>query len=210
MRTLIAVVIKAITLVSFVGSCLVVTTFGMNVLPEFQAKYYQDGDTIGGAFPLVVITLNPQTQKLDQLNLVFWRELENFSKEHPLHSFRLQSERGHFVFKEVHHVTFHVNDPGSVVQAVKVEDSWGEQVITGRYQATDKSVTPSYYRLLHIGHAIAAFPIGLGVACLLYYAAWRLTNKRLQATDPSIGTQNLPLNKAVTTLALSKTRWREQ
>jgi len=210
MRTLIAAVIKVAVLFSFIGGCWAATTMSMLGLAELQAKRYQTGDVIDESFPLVVVTSNPQTQKLDQLNLVYWRNLEAFLKEHPLYSFRLQSERGTFNVENEIDVTFQVNNPGAAVQTVEVRAAQSDPVFTGRYHATDKTVTPLYFKLMMAGMIVMTFPIGLGVTCLLYYAAWKLANKRLQVIDPNREQQKLPLEKAVTALVLSKTRWREQ
>jgi len=210
MRKLVAIIVTVGVLVSFIGSCGVATGLGMHGIAELQAKHYQAGDAIDRSFPLVVLTPHPQTQKLDQLNLVFWRNLQAFQKEHPLHSFRLQSESGAFNVLDEIRASFHADNPGSALQTVEVRAAQSDPVFTGRYQATDTTVTPLYFKMVHVGLMIQAVPIGLGVACLLYFVAWRLANKRLRTLDPSAGTQRLPLITAITTLLFSKTRQRER
>ena len=203
MKTLIVAGVSIAVAFLLVGGCVATSALSIHWLADLQTKHYQSGDAIDPRFPLIVITPNPQTQQLDQLDLVRWHELQEFLKTHPVHSFRLP---GSGEFSKVRYL---VSNSESTAQTVEVQ-VYREDKYISRYQASDEAVTPLYYYALHRGLMLQAIPIGLGITCLLYYLAWRLANRRWQAIGPVGGSRKLWLGAVVSALVLSKTRWREQ
>ncbi len=198
MKRVIAALVAIVIPLLFIASCTATMTYTLVAFSHLKATHYTNDEQVHRAFPVLVVIPSKQPHGDDEIHYVPWDELPRFLRDHPHHSFHLPKKEGELppFDSEPGGVRFTVTAQRGNTQIIEVADSGDLYALYSRYEATDKTISPRYFRVLAYSLAILAFPVGLGLTWLLFYGLKRWVRSRLRRLAPNLDVRALTLSRA--------------